>query len=99
MPESTPVTETADMPGKTHRIGYVDTGRVLALIQARRGSPDNEESGDTALADLGVDDLGVLDLWSGAHEEFGQPTPESVVGPGLLNPARPLTLPPRWPRN
>ena len=45
------------MPAETHQMGYyIDTGCVLALVQALLGSSEEDESGDSSLAELGIDD-------------------------------------------
>ena len=76
------------MPGETHQIGYdIDADSVLALLQVLLGPSEVAEIGDTPLADFGIDDYGVMDLWQAVCEEFGERTLGPELDPELLYPA------------
>jgi hypothetical protein len=52
------------MPGETHQIGYdIDADNVLSLLLTLLCLPEEDEPGDTTLADLDIDGDGALDLW------------------------------------
>jgi hypothetical protein len=82
------VKEKTDMPGETHQIGYdIHADSVLALLQVLLGPSEVDETGGTILADLGIDDYGLMDLWQAVCEEFGERTLGPEIDPDLLHPA------------
>ena len=75
------------MPGETHQINQdIDPDAVMALVHVLLDPPDGDDSRIVTLADLGIDEVGALDLWQAVCEEFGERTLSSEIDPDLLDP-------------
>lgn len=75
------------MPAETHQISHgIDADTIMALLQVLLDLPEGSEPDSTTLADLDIDDDGVLDLWQAVCAEFGERTLGSEIDPNLLDP-------------
>ena len=76
------------MPAETHQLGCsANSVDVAALLWVLLGDPDTHNSNPATrtLADLGVDAVGLMDLWAAACEEFGDPSFGPELDPGALD--------------